>query len=441
VAVKIAKVEKRSACFRKGMRNGDCLVAINGNPINDVLDYRFYATDDILKITYRNAKGKEKNRKIRSNGDVDSIGLSFDTYLMDRHHACKNKCIFCFVDQMPKGMRSSLYFKDDDSRLSFLFGNYITLTGLSESEVERIIKMHISPINVSVHTMNPELRVQMMKNPHAGTSLQLLKRFADAGIRLNTQLVLCPWINDGEELSFSLQALADLGEYVQSIAAVPVGLTKHREGLYNLTAYTKETADDVLRRIDAFNNSLMQNGRQRLAFAADEFYLAADRELPDVSYYGDFCQLDNGVGMLTLLQSDFSDLLAQASEVEGEEKVIGLATGVAAYPYICKLARMFMQKFPHVTIRVQKIVNHFFGESVTVAGLITGKDLIDGLRDRISDENCILIPDVMLRSKDDPVFLDDLTVEDISAAVGLEIIPVGCGGADLFDALYSMIGG
>ena len=305
MAVKIAKVEKKSACFRKGMRDGDTLVAINGNPINDVLDYRFYATDDILNITYCNAKGKEKNRKIRSNGDVDSIGLCFETYLMDRHHSCKNKCIFCFIDQMPKGMRSSLYFKDDDSRLSFLFGNYITLTGLAESEVERIIKMHISPINVSVHTMNPELRVQMMKNPHAGTSLQLLKRFVDAGIRLNTQLVLCPGINDGEELTFSLQALADLGENVQSIAAVPVGLTKHREGLYNLTSYTKDTATDVLRRIDAFNQSLMQTGRSRLAFAADEFFIAAELALPDSSYYGDFCQLDNGVGMLTLLESDF----------------------------------------------------------------------------------------------------------------------------------------
>ncbi len=441
MAVKIAKVEKKSACFRKGMRDGDSLVAINGNPINDVLDYRFYATDDILKITYCNAKGKEKNRKIRSNGDVDSIGLGFDTYLMDRHHSCKNKCIFCFVDQMPKGMRSSLYFKDDDSRLSFLFGNYITLTGLAESEVERIIKMHISPINVSVHTMNPALRVQMMKNPHAGTSLQMLKRFADAGIRLNTQLVLCPGINDGEELTFSLQALADLGEYVQSIAAVPVGLTKHREGLYNLTGYTKETAEDVLRRIDAFNDALIETGRSRLAFAADEFYIVAERELPDTAYYGDFCQLDNGVGMLTLLDADFSDALENAADILGEKTVIGLATGVAAYPYLCKLACMFMQKFPHVTIRVHEIVNHFFGESVTVAGLITGKDLIDGLKLQISDERCILIPDVMLRSKDEPVFLDDLTVPDVSAAVGREIIPVACGGSELFDMLYSMIGG
>lgn len=441
MAVKIAKVEKKSACYRKGMRDGDSLVAINGNLINDVLDYRFYAADDILKITYCNAKGKEKNKKVRSNGDVDSIGLRFDTYLMDRHHSCKNKCIFCFIDQMPKGMRSSLYFKDDDSRLSFLFGNYITLTGLSESEADRIIKMHISPINVSVHTMNPELRVQMMKNPHAGSSLQLLKRFADAGIRLNTQLVLCPGINDGEELTFSLQSLAELGEYVQSIAAVPVGLTKHREGLHNLTAYTKETAEDVLRRIDAFNEVLLKNGKQRLAFAADEFYLAAERELPDVSYYGDFCQLDNGVGMLTLLEADFADALAQATEISGEKKVIGLATGVAAYPYICKLSRMFMQKFPHITIRVHKIVNHFFGESVTVAGLITGKDLIGGLQSQVSDEYCILIPDVMLRSKEDPVFLDDLTVDDISASVGRQIISVGNGGTELFAALYSMIGG
>ncbi len=441
MAVKIAKVDKKSACFRKGMRDGDYLVAINGNPINDVLDYRFYATDDILKITYKNAKGKEKSRNIRSKGDVDSIGLSFDTYLMDRHHSCKNKCIFCFVDQMPKGMRSSLYFKDDDSRLSFLFGNYITLTGLTEAEVERIIKMHISPINVSVHTMNPELRVRMMKNPHAGTSLALLKRFADAGIRLNTQLVLCPGINDGDELTYSLQKLAELGEYVQSIAAVPVGLTKHREGLYNLTAYSKETAEDVLHRIDAFNDQLLQNGRQRLAYAADEFYLAAECALPDVDYYGDFCQLDNGVGMLALLEADFCAALEQASSVSGESKAIALATGVAAYPYICRLARIFMQKYPQSTIHVYEIKNHFFGESVTVAGLITGRDLIAGLQTQLRDESCVMIPDVMLRGKDDPVFLDDLTVDDISAAVGRPVIPISNGGAELFEALYSMIGG
>lgn len=441
MAVKIAKVEKKSACYRKGMRDGDSLVAINGNPINDVLDYRFYATDDVLHITYRNVRGKEKIRKVRTHGDIDSIGLGFETYLMDRHHSCKNKCIFCFVDQMPKGMRSSLYFKDDDSRLSFLFGNYITLTGLSDEEVDRIIKMHISPINISVHTMNPDLRVRMMKNPKAGTSLQLLKRFADAGIRLNTQLVLCPGINDGEELTYSLKALADLGENVQSIAAVPVGLTKHRDGLYNLTAYTKETATDVIRRIEEFNDSLILHGGQRLAFAADEFYLAAGLDLPDESYYGDFCQLDNGVGMLTLLESEFMATLSQAGDCMGKKTTIGLATGVAAYPYICKLSRMFMQKYPQTTIYVHKIINHCFGESVTVAGLITGADLIDGLRSKVTDENCILIPDVMLRSKQEPVFLDDLTVDDITAAVGKQVIPIACGGADLFDALYSKIGG
>lgn len=441
MAVRIDKVKKWSVCYRKGMRDGDSLVSINGNDINDVLDYRFYASDDILQLIYINAKGKSKIKSIRYDGNIDSLGLSFETYLMDRHHSCKNKCIFCFIDQMPKGMRKSLYFKDDDARLSFLFGNYITLTGLTEAEVARIIKMHISPINVSVHTMNPALRVEMMKNPNAGSSLQLLHRFVDAGIQLNTQLVLCPGINDGDELSYSLEQLAALGENVQSIAAVPVGLTKHREGLCHIEHYTKEQACDVIKRIDNFNAELIASGKNRIAFAADEFYLKAELGLPDVDYYGDFCQLDNGVGMLSLLKDDFATALCDAEEKNGIPVKISLATGEAAYEHIYNLSCMFMQKFPSVNIRVHKIINHYFGPSVTVAGLITAQDLISQLKDNVVDDKCIFIPDVMLRSKDDPVFLDDLTVEDVSAAIAKQVVAIPCGGKALFDALYSMIGG
>ena len=441
MAVKIKAVTKKSVCYRKGMRDGDSLISINSNPVYDVLDYRFYAEEDVIHLTYENAKGKHKTRKIKTHGDIDSIGLTFETYLMDRHHACKNKCIFCFVDQMPKGMRESLYFKDDDSRLSFLFGNYITLTGLSDYEVERIIKMHISPINVSVHTMNPDLRVEMMKNPKAGDSLQLLKRFAEAGIKLNTQLVLCPGINDGDELTFSLRELEKLGDSVQSIAAVPVGLTKHRDGLHKIEPYTKDAARDVIKRINEFNQSRKTAGMNNLAFAADEFYICAEFELPGVDYYGEFPQLDNGVGMLALLQSDFEDALSAHDETDVKTVCVDIATGAAAYPYLCKLCQKFMHKYPSCRINVHRIVNHFFGETVTVAGLITARDLIDQLKGKLGDETCLFIPDVMLRSKEEPVFLDDISVTEVAEALGVRVVPVGCDGYSLYDALFSMIGG
>ena len=441
MAVLIEKVDKRSPCFRKGLRDGDSLVAINGNAIRDVLDYRFYATEEKLQLTFVNHRGKTKTRRVRCAGDADSLGLSFQTYLMDRHHACKNKCIFCFIDQMPKGMRESLYFKDDDSRLSFLFGNYITLTGLSEEEVQRIIKMHISPMNISVHTMNPELRVSMMKNSNAGASLGYLRRFAEAGIRLNTQLVLCPGINDGEELTYSLEKLAEFAPAVQSIAAVPVGLTKHRDGLTALHGYTKEQAADVIDRIDRFNLQFGNADGQALAFAADEFYLLAQRDLPECAYYGDFCQFENGVGMLALLQHDFVSALQEAPAIQGERMRLQLATGAAAYPYIYKLCGMFMQKYPQAEIEVTEVVNHFFGESVTVAGLITGQDLCRAFENKDIRGEYLLIPNVMLRSAQEPVFLDDYTIPDIEAATGARVSAVGCGGDELFDALYKKIGG
>lgn len=443
MAVKIDSVSKKSVCHRKGLRDGDILVSLNGNPINDVLDYRFYASDDVLHLTFTNAKGKTKTRKIRCGGDPDALGLSFETYLMDKHHSCKNKCIFCFIDQMPEGMRDSLYFKDDDSRLSFLFGNYITLTGLTEAEIERIISMHISPINVSVHTMNPELRVKMMKNPNAGSSLSVLKRFSDAGISVNTQLVLCPGINDGDELTFSLEKLGELFPGVQSIAAVPVGLTKYRDGLPHIDAYTQETARDVIARIDAFNDAFEEENGHRIAYAADEFFIKAQLPLPPSEYYGDYCQLDNGVGMLTLLEEEFMQAMENAPTVAGqtEENKIHLATGAAAYPYIDKLCGIFMQTYPTLKIHVHEVRNEFFGESVTVAGLITGHDLVKCLQQDGFTGGTLLIPEVMLRSKQDPVFLDDYTIADIEQMLNACVQTVSCDGAALFDALYSANGG
>ncbi len=443
MAVRISSVEKKSICHRKGLRDGDVLLSINGNDITDVLDYRFYATETTLKLAFQNAKGKSKSVKLRTTGDPDDLGLSFETYLMDKHHSCKNKCVFCFIDQMPEGMRESLYFKDDDSRLSFLFGNYITLTSLSSFEVDRIIKMHISPINVSVHTMNPTLRVEMMKNPNAGTSLSLLHRFSEAGISINTQLVLCPGINDGEELTYSLEELGKLFPGVQSIAAVPVGLTKHRDGLPHLQAYTKETARDVIQRIDSFNDAFERENGHRIAYAADEFFIKAELPLPTTDYYGDFCQLDNGVGMLALFEEEFMQALEDnRKSTDGMKNAeIHLATGVAAYPYICKLCGIFMQEYPSASIHVHQIVNHFFGESVTVAGLITARDLIESLKKNNFQGNRLFIPNVMLRNKQDAVFLDDYTIEDVERELGAKVTPIDCSGSALFDVLFAAIGG
>ena len=436
MAVQIADVRKKSACGRKGIAPGDTLLSINGNEIGDVLDYRFFTGEEKLTIEYRNAKGRVKRCRVKNDGDIDNIGLTFDTYLMDRQRSCKNKCIFCFIDQLPKGLRPSLYFKDDDSRLSFLFGNYITLTNLSEHDAQRIIKYHISPINASVHTMNPELRVKMMKNPHAGESLSLLKRFSDAGIAVNAQLVLCPGVNDGEELAFSLEQLAAL-EHVSSIAAVPVGLTKYREGLYPLRPFRPEEAAAVIDMIDAFNDRLTGQGRDKLAYPSDEFFLISGRPIPEVEYYNDFPQLENGVGSFALTAHDFSERLAES---DGDERIrrIAVATGLAACPLMREIAGKFTEKYTRSAIGVYGVKNEFFGEQVTVAGLVTGKDLINFMRGKLAPGTVLLIPSVMLKSREEPIFLDDVSVGDVSEALGVRVEVTGCGGNELFDSFEGL---
>ena len=417
-----------------GVLAGDELVKINNHEIFDVLDYRFYIQSRKLKLEIlRNGETKVFN--IRKSDELADIGLEFKTYLMDKQHSCKNKCVFCFVDQMPKGMRETLYFKDDDSRMSFLFGNYITLTGLCEREVQRIIDMHISPINISVHTMNPELRIEMMKNRFAGESLKILDRFSENGIDMNTQLVLCPGINDGDELRFSLEELSKLSPSVKSIAAVPVGLTKFRDGLYRLRTYTKEEAANVIDIIDEFNaHYSFYNGGKTLAFASDEFYLIAERELPDAEYYGEFSQLDNGVGMCALLKDEFLDAL-ENTERKSVNRNITVATGYAACKLLSKLCKTAEEKFDGLKINVIKIKNNFFGDTVTVAGLITGADFKAQLKDLdLGDE--LLIPRVSLRNEGDK-FLDDITIDELSQELKVKITPVENDGAVFLDTLLN----
>ena len=432
MSVLIKDVIKNSPAYKKGIRAGDCLVKISGHEITDFLDYQFYAKDSKISVVYE-CNGKIKAVWIKKGEDED-LGLSFETYLMDKERHCKNKCIFCFIDQNPKGLRESIYFKDDDSRLSFLFGNYITLTNLSERDVEKIIEMHISPVNVSVHTMNKELRVKMMKNKNAGESLSILHRLAENGIAINTQLVLCPGINDGEELRYSLEKLGELGESLQSIACVPVGVTKHRDGLFEMPEYSKKTAAEVVDIVNEYGEKFKAKYGTRLVYAADEFYLKAKRELPDGEYYETYCQIENGVGMWTSLKEEFLCEIENCEKADPEAH-LSVATGVAAYPLIKELAEIFENKYNKSKIDVYEIKNNFFGHSITVAGLITGADLINQLKDK-NLKGRLLIPSVMLRSEGD-VFLDDVSLADAEKALGVEIAPVSCDGYELADIILS----
>ncbi|MBQ4207400.1 MAG: DUF512 domain-containing protein, partial [Clostridia bacterium] len=396
--------------------------------------YQFYAQDARLRVEYQNAKGKKKTVTVRK-AEGEDLGLEFETYLMDKQQHCKNKCVFCFIDQLPPGLRDTLYFKDDDARLSFLFGNYITLTNLTDADVDRIIEMHISPVNVSVHTMNPDLRVRMMKNPQAGESLRLLRRIADAGIALNTQLVLCPGLNDGDELVFSLKELEKLRPALRSVAAVPVGLTKYRERLPHLEEFTPETAKRVIETIDAFGARCKEKYGSRLAFAADEFYLKADLPLPDEDYYEDYPQLENGVGLWRSFDSEFRAALRDCDLPSDASFSAALATGVASFPLLRSFRALLESRFSNGRVDVYAIENDFFGPSITVAGLVTGRDLIAQLRGK-DLHGRLLIPSVMLRAEGD-VFLDDVSREDVERELGVRLIVVSNDGAALLDAIIA----
>lgn len=436
MSVKISSVKPFSKCWFHGIKGGDELLSIDGKEVTDVLDYDFYLSFAPVTVKFKTANGKNVNVKINN----QYTGLSFDTFLMDKQQHCKNKCVFCFIDQMPKGMRESLYFKDDDSRLSFLFGNYITLTNITEHEIERIIDMHISPVNISVHTMNPALRVEMMKNPKAGESLKIIKRLADAGIKLNTQLVLCPGLNDGEELKYSIKELSKLFPSVQSIACVPVGLTKFRDGLFDLKPYTKETAAETIEIIESFSDEFKKKYGVRICYPADEFFLKAEKELPSEEYYDDYPQIDNGIGLWTSLKTEFYEELKTRND-KPVHKNITVATGVAAYPLIKELCDAAAEKFK-IQINTVKITNNFFGENITVAGLLTGQDLLEQLNGKDLGE-AVLIPIVMTidytsHSTDNNKFLDDITLKDAQKALGVQIFPVKNEGRDLIDNILGV---
>lgn len=430
MSVIIKDVEKKSPAYKAGIKSGDTLLTLNGNTIMDVLDYRFYQSDEKLTAEIINSKGKIKKLKIKKD-EFQELGLLFDTYLMDQKHSCKNKCIFCFIDQLPKGLRESLYFKDDDSRLSFLFGNYITLTNITEHEIERIIKMHISPINISVHTTNPELRVKMMTNKNAGKALDVIKRFNDAGIKMNSQLVLCPGYNDGAELERTLNDLLNL-ENMECIAAVPVGLTKYRDGLAKLEPFNKENASSVLDIIDKYAQKSLEKYASRRIYGSDEFYLLAEREIPSAEFYGDFLQLENGVGLWALLKSEAYSAIKEVGE-KSVDRHISIATGVSAYPLIRDIADKCEQKCKGLKCDVYAIKNNFFGEKITVSGLITATDIYEQLKDTDLGET-LYIPSSMLRDGGD-MFLDSITLDELSDKLNVKIKPINNEGYLLVDAI------
>ncbi|MBQ8341794.1 MAG: DUF512 domain-containing protein [Clostridia bacterium] len=436
--VRITAVAPDSRAARVGILADDVLVAINGNEVQDVLDYRFYLAENRITLSLlRN--GQPYTVSIRK--DVyDDIGLDFETPLMDKKQCCANRCIFCFIDQLPKGLRPSLYFKDDDSRLSFLHGNYITLTNMKEADIDRIIKMHISPVNVSVHTTNPELRCEMMKNRRAGEVLQYLDKLAAAGIRLCGQIVLCRGINDGEELTRSMEDLAKLHPAMSSVSIVPAGLTRFRDGLYPLEPFTPEECRAIIAQVNAMGDRCERELGARIFCCADEFYLKGELPLPDEDYYGDYEQIENGVGMLRSLMAEFGRELEYLEDYVPERgefsRTVSLVTGEAAAPTMRVLAKTLSERKSGLTVRVFTCKNNFFGPEITVAGLLTGHDVTEQLAgEDLGDE--LLIPATMLRAEGD-LFLCGMSPAELSETLGVPIRPVRGEGAELLAAMLGV---
>lgn len=428
--VTVTGVTAGSLADAAGIQCGDILLEINGHPINDVLDYRFYLTE--RHVTLLLHRGPELVTASVKKGEYDDIGLDFESFLMDGQKTCRNRCVFCFIDQLPRGMRKSLYFKDDDSRMSFLAGSYVTLTNMSEADIDRIIQMRISPIHISVHTTDPELRVRMMRNPNAGQVLEIMQRFAEAGIEMHAQIVLCRGWNDGAALDRSMRDLGRLYPSLQSVSVVPIGLTCHREGLCHMEPFDAESAKQVLAQIAAFADSFYRENGTRLVFASDEWYLKADCPLPEEEAYEGYPQLDNGVGMIRSMHEEIGDAVLNET-ADGYPGDYSVATGYAAYDFLSETVAMMNAHFPGTHGQVWRIRNDFFGEQITVAGLITGRDLVAQLAGKPLGKR-LLLPYVMLRHERDR-FLDDMTPDEVERALGVPLVFVENDGYDLVEKI------
>jgi len=437
--IKIIATEPQSLAEKAGIRPDDALVAINGHQIADLLDYRFHLTE--RKVTLSLIRNTEPLEVTITKDEYDDIGLEFATFLMDDERKCANRCIFCFVDQNPPNVRSTLHFKDDDWRLSFLIGNYVTCTNMSARDIERIVSMKISPLNISVHTMNSTLRTEMLGNRNAGKIGEILQTFADAGITMNCQIVLCRGVNDGSELDYTMQQLELLSPHVESVSVVPAGVTKHRDGLPPLTEFTPDECRAIIRQVNDFGEVCLDKHGSRIFFCADEFFVRAGQTLPEDEYFEHFPQLENGVGGMTLFRQQVEDALASV-DVSKLHKPCkkSIATGVAAQDFMRSMVDLVWELWynkddvvPPQKPMVYAIENHFFGTSVTVAGLVSGGDIIAQLAGKDLGEQ-LLIPRTMLRHDGDK-FLDDVTLEQVEEALGVPVVPVEIDGADFVGAL------
>ncbi len=431
----ISNVYKNSPAMKAGIKVNDELVAVNGEPIEDVFDYRYSILCEDLSLKLMR-DGKEFSVCVHK-GEEEELGLEFSSGLMDEYRRCKNNCIFCFIDQMPHGMRETLYFKDDDSRLSFLQGNYVTLTNMSEHDVERIVKFKMEPVNISFQTTNPELRCKMLNNRFAGDALKIADRFYKEGITMNGQIVLCKGVNDGEELRRSLNDLYKYLPVLESVSVVPVGLTKYRDNLYPLESFEKEDAVNVISLIEEFQKKAFEEFGLHFVHASDEWYILAGMQVPGADTYDGYLQLENGVGMVRLLEDEFTEAYAEFSrkpfrKLMVKKKPLTFVTGKLAFPCIKKFADMVMNDYPNASIDVRAIRNDFFGEKITVAGLITGKDIINQLKGT-DYAKTLVIPQCMLRAGE-AVFLDDVTVEDLCKTLQVNVKVLKSSGYDLLNA-------
>lgn len=438
----IKKVDEGSIAWEMEIEPGDILLKINDEEIEDIFDYQFMIQEEYIEVLVQKPNGEEWLLEIDKDEQED-LGIEFENGLMDDYRSCHNKCIFCFIDQMPKGMRETLYFKDDDSRLSFLQGNYVTLTNMSEHDVNRIIKYHLGPINISFQTMNPELRCMMLHNRFAGDALKKVDLFYEAGIEMNGQIVLCKGINDGRELDFSIRELTKYYPCLQSVSVVPVGLSKYREGLYPLEPFTKEDAKEVIGLIKKWQDYMYEKYGMHFIHASDEWYLLAEEELPTEDRYDGYLQLENGVGMLTLLKDEFKEAMQTAVHQkklyrdlsDGKTRRLTLATGKLAYRTICDLAAQMMKAFEWLDLNVVAIRNDFFGERITVSGLLTGQDLIAQLKDLPLGDK-LLLPQNVLRSGEN-YFLDDITVPQLEDALQVRVDIVKSSGQDFVETVLN----
>ena len=430
----IVGVEAHSIAHKLHLKAGDYLLTVNGETVRDIFDYRFLSADEYVELVVEKANGRQKVFEIEKDYGQD-LGLLFEDGLMDQYRSCTNKCIFCFIDQMPKGMRETLYFKDDDSRLSFLQGNYVTLTNMTEADIDRIIRYHMGPINISVHTTDEELRCRMLNNRFAGQVLRYLDRLHEAGISMNGQIVLCKGINDGKELEKTIQDLSGYIPSMESLSIVPAGLTRYREGLYPLEKCTKNDALEVIKTVEKFQQNIYNKFSTHFVHASDEFYLLAGMEVPAEETYDGYPQLENGVGMLRLLEREFHDAMdvfrREGKSFPKEGKKLSLATGKLAYPYLSQYAKEASESLG-TEITVYEIKNDFFGEDITVSGLICGQDIIRQLKGRDLGEK-LLLPVNMFRAGEE-YFLDDVTKEQVERELGVRVQIVPADGSALLDA-------